>query len=97
MSRIRRTDTNHADVLGLARQVGAEVLDLHTLPGGLDALIGFRSKLFLVEIKNNQKSASRKRLTPAEQVTVNRFRAVGCPVLIVETADDLLRGIGAIE
>lgn len=94
--RARRKDANHSTVLRMAREVGAEVLDLHSLPGGLDALIGYRSKLFLIEIKDGSKPRSRRKLTPAEVATVDRFRAIGCPVLVVETEDDLLRGIGAI-
>lgn len=95
--RARRVDDNHADMLGLAKQVGAEVLDLHALPGALDALVGYRGKLFLIEIKDGLKSASRKKLTPAEIATVERFRLVGCPVLVVETGDQLLKGIGALS
>jgi hypothetical protein len=94
--RARRTDTNHSEVLTMARQVGAEVLDLHALPGALDALVGYRGQLFLVEIKDGAKVKSKRKLTPAEVATVERFRLVGCPVLVVETSLDLLRGIGAI-
>lgn len=36
--RARRTDSNHNDILTMAREVGAEVLDLHALPGALDTL-----------------------------------------------------------
>lgn len=39
---------------------------------------------------------SKRQLTTAETLTITRFRLIGCPVLIVETSDDLLRGIGAI-
>lgn len=95
--RARRVDSNHADVFSLARRVGAEVLDLHALPGALDGLVGFRGRLYLVEVKDGAKVKSKRKLTPAEEATIARFRAIGCPVLVVETADELLRGIGAIE
>lgn len=94
--RARRVDHNHNGVLTMARQVGAEVLDLHALPGALDALIGYRGKFYLVEIKDGAKVKSKRQLTTAETLTITRFRLIGCPVLIVETSDDLLRGIGAI-
>lgn len=94
--RARRIDHNHNDVFREARQVGAEVLDLHALPGALDGLVGYRGVLYLVEVKDGAKVKSKRKLTPAEIATVERFRLVGCPVLIVETSDDLLRGIGAI-
>lgn len=95
--RARRTDHNHSDVLTMARQVGAEVLDLHALPGALDALVGFRGRLYLVEIKDGAKVKSKRKLTDAETATIARFRLIGCPVLVVETSDDLLRGIGAVR
>jgi hypothetical protein len=95
--RARRTDSNHNDMLRLAREVGAEVLDLHALPGALDALVGYRGRLYLVEIKDGAKVKSKRKLTTAEETTIARFRLVDCPVLVVETSDDLLRGIGAIR
>ena len=94
--RARRTDTNHGDMLTMARDVGAEVLDLHALPGALDALIGYRGVFYLVEIKDGAKTKSKRKLTPAEVQTIDRFRLIGCPVLVVETTDQLLRAIGAI-
>jgi hypothetical protein len=94
--RARRTDSNHTQLLTEARQVGAEILDLHALPGALDALVGYRGRLYLVEIKDGAKVKSKRKVTPAEELTIARFRLIGCPVLIVETSNDLLRGIGAI-
>lgn len=79
----------------MAREVGAEVLDLHALPGTLDALIGYRGIFYLIEIKDGAKAKSKRKLTPAEETTITRFHRVGCPVLVVETVTDLLRGIGA--
>jgi hypothetical protein len=95
--RARRTDGNHSDLLSDAKQVGAEVLDLHALPGALDALVGYRGRLYLVEIKDGAKVKSKRALTPAEETTIARFRLIGCPVLVVETSDELLRGIGAVR
>jgi hypothetical protein len=96
MRRAAKVDSNHAEVLGAARDVGAAVLDLHALPGALDALIGFRSRLFLVEIKDGKKVKSARKLTPAEVETISLFTRCDCPVLVVENADQLLRSIGAI-
>lgn len=92
----RRRDANHEELLRAARQVGAEVLDLHKLPGAMDCLVGFRGSLYLVEIKDGTLAPSRRKLTPAEQDTVWRFQAVGVKVLVVTSVDEMLRGIGAI-
>lgn len=92
----RRKDTNHNELVQAARQVGAEVLELYKLPGALDCLVGFRGSLYLVEIKDGAKSASRRQLTPAEVETIRRFQVVGVKVLVVGSVEELLRGIGAL-
>lgn len=94
--RIARTDANHREVLDTVTAIGAEVLDLHSLGGALDALVGFRGRLYLVEIKDGRKQPSKRRLTAAERATIERFQRIGCPVIVAESADDLLRAIGAL-
>lgn len=91
--RAKRVDTNHKRIVETIRDIGAQVLDLHALPGALDVLIGWRGVLHLVEIKHGKGWT----LTEAENVTIGRFRAVGCPVHVVETVDDLLRALGALD
>lgn len=91
----QRTDSNHAEIVRRARQVGCAVIDIHALAGTLDIVVGFRGVIYLVEIKDGAKIPSKRRLTPAEEKTVEEFRRVDCPVYIVESADDLLRVIGA--
>ena len=96
MSRFaRRTDSNHAEIVAGLRQCGVAVLDLHALPGALDALCGFRGRLTLLEIKDGAKSASRKRLTPAELATVELFALHGCSVAVVDSLDAALKVLGA--
>jgi hypothetical protein len=96
MPRARRTDRNHREVLDELRQVGAAVKDTHELAGCLDALVGFRGRLYWLEIKDGAKSASRRKLTPAEQEVFMQFEAVGCPPIVVTSADDALKAIGAV-
>ena len=93
----RRVDGNHAAIVAHLRAAGCAVLDLHALPGGLDLLIGFRGRLWLVEVKDGAKSASRRALTPAEVATIESFQRAGCPVLVVLSADEALTAIGAID
>ena len=94
MRRAARADANHASVLRAAVDVGAEVIDTHALPGALDALVAFRGRLWLVEIKMPRERAS---LTELERATIDRLARVGCAPLVVTTADELLRAIGAIR
>jgi hypothetical protein len=92
----RRKDANHNELVQAAREVGAEVLELYKLPGALDCLIGYRGSLYLVEIKDGSKPASRRALTPPEVETIRRFQAVGVRVVVATDVDSLLRGIGAV-
>lgn len=94
MSRARRVDSNHQEIIAALRQVGASVLDLHALPGALDLLVGHRGVLRIIEVKDGNKSASRRKLTPAELETIRLFEAVGCPVHVVSSVDEALRAIG---
>lgn len=96
MRRRAKVDANHWELAARLRQVGAEVLDLHALPGALDLLVGVRGRLVLVELKDGLKPPSKRKLTPAEQGTIARFRAVGCPVVVAATEDELLQGLGLI-
>ena len=92
--RRRRIDANHSQLVATLRQVGAEVLDVHGLPGALDLLVGVRGVFYLVELKDGLKPASRRKTTPAEQATIERFRAVGCPVIVASTEAELLGALG---
>lgn len=93
----RRVDSNHAELVRVARQVGAAVLDVHAVPGALDLVVGYRGVLYLLEIKDGAKVKSARALTPAEEKTIAEFERVSCPVHVVESVDDMLRVIGAIR
>jgi len=97
LTRARRTDGNHAAIIRGALDVGAAVLDIHALAGTLDILIGFRSVLYLIEIKDPARPKSARALTAAETATIDRFRLAGCPVHVIETVEQLWRVIGAID
>ncbi len=92
----KRTDRNHREILDALRDVGAVYLDLHALPGCLDALVGFRGQLHLLEIKDGDLPASRRRLTDAERQTIGMLAAVGVDAAVVTNVEDALRAIGAI-
>src|SRR5262249_34944010 len=93
--RPRRTDANHKAIVLVLRQIGAAVLDIHSIGGALDLLVGFCGVLYLVELKDGAKSPSRRKVTPAEQATIALFKGQGCPVVVVGSIEELLRAIGA--
>ena len=96
--RYRRTrrDQNHKDVVDALRGLGASVVDLAAVGGGVpDVLVGYRGRTWLAEVKNpahRRKSGSTNPTTGAKQAA---FRDAwrGAPVLIVETVDEALRAV----
>ncbi len=93
--RARRVDGNHAEIVRGLRQIGAVVLDVHSVGGLLDVLVGFRGRLVLIEIKNPARPKSARKLTPAESATVEALRRNDINTPVVLTLDDALLAIGA--
>ncbi len=96
MGLAKRVDANHREIAQALRQVGAVVVDVHGVPACLDLLIGFRSELFLLEVKDGSKPASRRQLTPAEQETIRLLASVGVDAKVVYDVESALRAVGAI-
>lgn len=95
MRRAAKVDRNHQEIVQALRGVGASVLSLAAMGQGCpDALVGFRGANVLLEIKNPHGSPSHRALTKMEQEFHRTWQG---RVVIVETVDDALRTIGAIE
>ena len=63
-----RADANQPQIVDILRQVGATVQHLHTLGEGCpDILVGYQGANYLMEIKDGQKSPSKRKLTDDEQ------------------------------
>ncbi len=92
----KRVDNNHSAIVQALRQVGCVVLDVHALPGLLDLVVGFRSALYILEIKDGAKPAHARRLTEAEQETIRLLASVGVEAVVVTSVEEALRSIGAI-
>ena len=62
-----RRDANHAELVGVARVLGASVLDLADVGSGCgDILLGILGRNVIVEIKDGSKPPSARRLAPQE-------------------------------
>lgn len=62
-----KVDANQSQIVTALRQMGARVQVLsHVGKGFPDLLILYRSKLALIELKNGDMPASRRKLTPDE-------------------------------
>lgn len=91
--RAAKKDINHSTIAHALVDVGAVVVDVAGLPGALDLLVGFRGRLYLLEIKQPKK---RDDLTELERKTIERLQSVNAPVAVVTTIDEAYRVIGAI-
>lgn len=89
----KRIDDNHKSIVNGLRAVGAFVQSIAAVGRGCpDALISFRGTWYVAEIKDGDKSPSRRRLTEAEADWHSKAEA---PVYIWENLEDALRTIGA--
>lgn len=96
MRRAARIDANQPEIVAALRKVGAKVAHLHVAPGLLDLLVGFRGRLYWMEVKNSALPPSARTLTEAEEVVFSEWRefvAVGA-IAKVESVEQALRVIG---
>lgn len=69
-----RIDANHRAVTEALEQVGATVYSLAACGGGCpDLLVGRGGKVWLIEVKDGAKSASRRALTPDQRRWIEWF------------------------
>lgn len=89
---IRKTDTNHKEIINKCRQVPAlSVFSTHTLGKGFpDIVIGYKGKNYLFEIKDGNKTKSQVKLTEDESIFHRNWRG---QVTIVYSFEDILQVI----
>jgi len=88
-----KVDTNQGDIVRALRKAGCNVLSLAAVGNGCPDLLACRAEqLHLLEIKDGDKSASRRKLTP-HQI---QFHAAW-PVHIVTTEIEALQIIQALN
>ena len=67
MRRAARVDANQKRLVEYMRKLGATVQPLHTVGRGCpDLLVGWGGKNYLMEVKDDAKPASARKLTPDE-------------------------------
>ena len=90
MRRAARTDTNQTAIVSALRRAGCNVLSLAAVGGGCPDLLVHRAGwIYLLEIKDGRKSASRRQLTPHQK----RFHA-DWPVALVTDEREALTVVG---
>ena len=85
----KRTDANQVAIVETLRRLGATVQHLHTVGRGCpDILIGYRGVNLLAEIKDGDKSPSKRKLTPDE---INWHQAWRGQVAIINNVDEAIK------
>lgn len=85
----KRVDHNHKSIVEGLRAVGASVQSIASVGRGCpDLLVGFRGFNLVLEVKDGDKSPSRRKLTPAEEDWRLRWRG---QVATVENLDQALK------
>jgi hypothetical protein len=91
----KRVDTNHSEIVKGLRSIGATVQSLADVGKGCpDILVGVQGKNFALEIKDGAKTASRRKLTIAEEEWQAAWRG---QVAVVNSLDEALRVIGCTD
>jgi len=90
-----KRDANHNEIVGVFEDMGATWLETSQLPGELDGVVGVAGIDQRVEIKDGDKSASRRALTIAEQDTFEEWR--GRTPVVVETVQDAVNLINQLR
>ena len=86
MRRAARTDANQTNIVDALRRCGCLVLPLHQMGQGVpDLLICHRGALAFVEVKDGDKSPSKRKLT-VDQETWHRQWA-DAPVYVLESVE----------
>jgi Holliday junction resolvase len=86
-----KVDANHAAVREALRQVGWTVVDFSRAGSGVFDLLALKpGKCLFVEVKDGQKSASRRRLTPAQVELHGEFARAGWPVVVITSVSEAL-------
>ena len=94
MRRAARTDANHREIVEALRAAGASVTDTSAVGDGFpDLVVSYRNVWHLAEVKDGQKSPSRRKLTPEQEIWHAQQRA---KVHIVTSPHEALVAIGAI-
>ena len=90
MKTAARVDSNQPEIVSALRKIGAYVLPVHQLKNAFDILVGYKKKLFIMEIKDGSKTPSQRKLTEGELKCKNQFESVGITYHVIESVEQAL-------
>lgn len=90
-----RKDANHAEIVKVIRDMGAQVIDMSNLGGGIpDLLVAWKKKYCLVEIKDGAKPPSKQALTEDEKIFHEKW---GGELKIVNSVDSAIKLVNELR
>lgn len=93
MRRAAKVDRNQSEIVNALRMIGATVLITSQLKGAFDLLVGYKGKLFIMEVKDGDLPPSARRLTDGESKCKESFENVGVKYYIVTSITDAIETI----
>lgn len=93
MRRAAKVDSNQPDIVKTLRRLGAVVLITSQLKNAFDILVGFRGKLYIVEIKDGSLPPSKRKLTPGELKCKEKFESVGIKYHVINSVNEAIEMI----
>ena len=90
MIRAAKVDRNQREIVTALRKMGAVVLITSQLKNAFDILVGYRGKLYMIEIKDGELPPSRHRLSEGEQKCCDSFAGVGVGYHVIKSIDEAL-------
>lgn len=95
--RAARVDANQSEIVATLRAIGVNVTDLSGAGNGVpDLCCMWRGQTYWLEVKNGNKSPSRRKLTEEQVRFHDNARLAGVKVHVVETVDQALAVFGAM-
>lgn len=92
MRRRGRVDANQRAIVAALRQIGATVQSLADIGHGCpDLLVGYRSRTWLLEVKDGAKLKSKRTLTADEEAWISAWK--GAPVFVVESVEQAVETV----
>lgn len=87
MRRDAKVDRNQPEIVEALRKLGAFVLITSQLKNAFDILVGYKGKLFIMEIKDGLLPPSARKLSSGEATCEAGFNLVGVPYYTVLSID----------
>jgi len=85
-----KVDKNQPEIVKALRKIGCIVLITSQLKNAFDILVGYREKLFMIEIKDGSKPLSARKLTEGEIVCKDKFESVGVKYHIIKSVEEAI-------